>query len=226
MGNSGKAVTLAIIVAVLIGLLFFSGSIMAAIQEWIGRFQGGDGGTSGYSGVCFRVNWKDGTFKWGNASMTFSILPLTIVYEGKEIQSIDIYVVAKLTGTSGITAWSTSTSQQLELYKTLPADPVPKTSSTGIYPASGTTWAEGAKQTLAYTNILGSTLDNLVETYGEGNWLMQINANVNLTATINGVPTAFTSSAPSGGINFANYYLHGTPTLSITVPSTPITKLP
>jgi len=67
-----------------------------------------------------------------------------------------------------------------------------------------------------------SVIDNLVADYGVGNWLMQVNVNVDLEATIGGVENTFNGLAPSGGIDFT-YTTGGTPpSLSVTTGTAPI----
>lgn len=210
-GGAGTTTAIILIIIVVVALIFVVPNMGALagtskkITDFLKGFFGGLGGgggnnTSGYSAVSFKITHKDGTVEWSNTSATFALFPMTITYNAKPISNIDIYIFARLTGTAGISAWSTSIGQQLEIYKK--PETTPRTSSTGQFSDSGGSWTDGATVAIAHTPIAASTIDSLSAQYGTGDYLLQINANVQLTVTQDGVSQQYQASAPSGGIDF------------------------
>ena len=185
---------------------------------WSG-FTGTGGNYSGGAAVNFKVLFADGTSKEFKVEpQTYSILPLVITVEGKEIASVEITVVANLKS-SGLTAWKTVTKQQIELYKK--PDSSPKMSAPATLEKSGTTWISGETKVIAETTLSWQQIESVVQTYGDGDWLLQVNVSVELTATINGKSETSSASAPSGGIDF-RYQGAGIESFTITLTSKPI----
>lgn len=199
-----------------------------SIGNWISEVVGdvqhdpgdtGPGSVTGYAGVRFLIRFQDGTSREfePDLSGTYSIIPLSITFEGKEIQYIDIDVQAKLSG-EGVQSWNTVTSQQIEIYKK--DDSTPKTSSTAYNNENGGTWNSGDIKTIAHTSILGSTIDNIVTQYGDGNYLLQVNSEVDLTVTVDDEQVEFNSVNPAGGLDFSYSQGNPGPYYSITLPTT------
>jgi len=192
--------------------------ILDDIKNFINGLTGG-GDTDGYVGVGFTVYYADGTNENFGVTPTFQISPLSITVTGKEVDRIDVIVRAKVTA-SDITAWSSEVEQQIEIYKK--PSLTPQYSSTAYFSDSGASWSAGTVKSLAVTVIDASLIDNLVADYGVGNWLMQVNVNVDLEATIGGVENTFNGLAPSGGIDFTYTTGSNSPALSVTTGTAPI----
>ena len=221
--RKGGAFALVLIIILIIGAVliipqmvsgegFSFDGILDSIQEFIGSLTGG-GATDGYVGVGFTVYYADGSNENFGASPTFQISPLSITVTGKTVDRMDVIVRAKFTS-SDITAWSSEVEQQIEVYKK--PSQTPQYSSTGYFSESGDSWGAGSVKSLAVTVLDVSVIDNLVSDYGVGNWLLQVNVNVDLEATIDGVNNKFTGLAPSGGIDFSYTTGDDPPTLSVT----------
>ena len=230
MGSS--AALLVVIAAVLIGLLLFAGPLMALvgnlplmIQDWIaqirGSLPGAGGNVTGSVGIGFLLTFTDGTTQEINQNLTYSILPLSISFDSKDLANIRISVNAKLKST--VTDWHSTTSMRIELYKKPDATPV--TSSTGSYPQSGSAWTANAIKTLAQVSFQASVLDQVVaQSGGNGNYLLQVTANVDLTVTASdGAQVTVHATSFAAGIDFT--YSDGTP-VSISIFAPPKTLTP
>jgi hypothetical protein len=230
-GNSG-AVLIIVIAVVAIGLLVFSGPIIAAfgnlsqmIQDWInqirGSLPGAGGDVNGVVGLAFRLTFADGSTRDINQDLSYSVLPLTISFENKTLSQIQIMCNGKMQTTVG--HWSTSTDLLIEVYKK--PNTTPEISSTGTYPMTGSTWAANAVKTIAETTFQASTLKNVVAQHGgEGNYLLQVVADVDLTVTASdGVQVTLHATSFAAGIDFT--YEDGVPT-SLSVTSLPKSLVP
>lgn len=242
--NGNMFLVFVVVAVVIIGVLYLGpqllpdselgenlGGIWDSIENWIANVVddvspgGGDpiggGSVTGYAGVRFLIRFSDGTTREfaPDLSGTLSLLPLSITFEGKEIQKVDIDIQAKLNG-DNIQSWNTVTSQQIEIYKK--DSSTPKTSSTAYNNENGGSWNSGDIKTISHTSIFGSTIDNIVATYGDGNYLLQVNSVVDLEVTIDGELSEFNSVNPAGGLDFSFSSGNPGPYYSITLPTSRI----
>jgi hypothetical protein len=210
-----KGLWIFIILAVLVVVFVFGGTRLFDYFSAGGSY---DGGTA----VCFKVNFKDGSSKDYSvkASGTMMILPMTILVEGKEIASITIYVKGLLTATD-VTQWSAKVTQQTEFY--LKPATTPKGSATATYTQQGSEWTSGTEKVLSQTTLQMSQIDNYAKTFGNGNWLMQVNVSVELTLTAGGQTKTVSAKALSGGIDFT-YRDDSLVSLTATVSTSPLYK--
>jgi hypothetical protein len=66
-----------------------------------------------------------------------------------------------------------------------------------------------------------SVIDNYAKTFGNGNWLMQVNVSVELTLTAGGKTQTVSAKALSGGIDFT-YKDDTAVSLTATVSTSPL----
>jgi hypothetical protein len=200
MAKSRKGLWVFLILAVLVVVFVFGG--IKIFEQISGVIHGGLSSYDGGTAVCFKVNFKDGTSKDYSvkASGTMMIFaPMTILVEGKEIASITIYVKGLLTA-SDVTQWTAKVTQQTEFY--LKPATTPKGSATATYTQQGSEWTSGTEKVLSQTTLAMNVIDNYAKTFGNGNWLMQVNCNVELTLTAGGTTKTVSAKALSGGIDF------------------------
>jgi hypothetical protein len=139
---------------------------------------GGGGNAAATAWFAFTLHFSDGTTQDLNMNPTFSIFPLSITWQGKDVSSMDVLIRLKVTGTN-LGAWSTVSSQHIEIY--LSPSTTPATSSTGSFSDNGNGWNSGASNTIQRTTISGATLDALFGEYGTGSWIFQTTGTVTLT---------------------------------------------
>jgi hypothetical protein len=228
MTSKNSSIVLILVVVIAAALLLAPTIISSLGNAWNkawsdlwGLFAGAGNYTGGTS-VNFKVLFADGTSKdFKVEPQPYNILPLIITVEGKEITSVVITVVANLKSSS-LTAWKTSTKQQIELYKK--PDTTPKMSSTATLEKSGTTWPSGEIKTIGETTLAWKQIDDVVKTYGDGDWLLQVNVSVELTATLGGKDVISKASAPSGGVDF-RYQSASIESFTVTVKTEPFQAL-
>lgn len=176
-------------------------NIVDGIGDFFKNLFGGANST-GYSAVSFRIFYTDGTYDDVTPTNNgFSLVPMTVTYNGKQIQSVTINTNAVLVG-DAITSWSSNTAQRIEFYKA--GENIPRTSSSGNYPASGASWASGSSKQIATTTLTGATIDSVVAGYGTGasDWSMQVTNTVTMNAVVGGVSGTYTASAPAASMTF------------------------
>lgn len=217
MKFKGKGLWVFLILAVILVVFVFGG---VKAFDWIKGFGGFGGSFDGGTAVCFKVNFKDGTSKTYDvrASPTFSILPMTILVEGKEITNIMVYVKALLVA-NDVTQWTAKVTQQVEFY--LKPETTPKGSSSATFNSQGSSWTSNTEKVLSTTTLAMSQIDNYAKTFGNGNWLMQVNCQVEMTLTAGGKTQTLTAKALSGGIDLT-YRDDTAVSLTATVSTTPL----
>ena len=210
MANSGAMVLGIMLVGVLAVALLFGSQIIGfvsglpdRIQDWIdsirGTFPGAGGDVEGQTWIGYTVHYADGTSdEIREEAPTFSLFPLSITFGGKEVSSVSVNLKAQLYG--DITSWSGVMSMQTEAYKK--PDSTPKTSATANYTKEGSSWMDGEIKVLASYTVLASTLEDLADTYGEGEWQLQFLATVSLTVMVDGAPVTLSAASPAGGMDF------------------------
>jgi hypothetical protein len=177
--------------------------------QWLNHISGrGSSNIAGQAWFAFTVHFSDGTTQDINMNPTLSLFPLSITFEGKTVTQLDLLIRAKL-DEDNVGAWSAHASQHIEVY--LKPETTPKTSSTGSFDTSGSSWTKGEIKTLISTQISGTTLDNLFKTYGSGDWLFQTTGYVNMTLRINYIPQITSATLNAGGIDLSE-----NPSLSIS----------
>lgn len=219
--GSGAAVLGFMLIGVLAVALLFGGQIIGFvsglpdyIQDWIdsirGTFPGAGGDVEGQTWIGYTVHYTDGTSdEVREEAPTFSLFPLSITFGGKTVSSVSVNLKAQLYGDIG--SWSGVMSMQTEAYKK--PESVPKTSATANYTKEGSTWMNGEIKVLASYTVLASTLEQLADTYGEGEWQLQFLASVQLTVHVDGVPIMLNAASPAGGMDFT--YDEGVDGLSV-----------
>ena len=221
MGNSGGAILAILLIGGIAMLLLFGGSLMAfasdlpgAIGDFINQlrnaFNGGAGGDlTGQTWIGYTVYFTDGTNQEiRQESPSYSIMPLSISFAGKEILTLKADIKAKLICGEAIGAWSSDCSITFEAY--LKPEATPKTSSTATYHNQGASWANGETKTLQSITIQASQLEAVVSTYGDGAWLLQYLGTVDLTVNVGGVDIDLNAANPAGGIDLT--YVGGSAT--------------
>lgn len=207
------------LVVLLIGGLVFVTVVWPRVSDGVGGFfddfwahLNGGGEVSGYSGIGFVVHYTDGDFDTFGASSSFSLVPLSISLNNRELDSIEIFTKGKLYG-ENIQSWSAATSQQIEAYRE--SESMPRFSSTADYDASGHVWADGTVKDFAAYTLEASVLNDVVDEFGDGKWFIQIQSLVDLSVTVNGLEQIYDSLAPSAGLEVK--YSDGVPqSMSIT----------
>lgn len=176
---------------------FSFGGIFDDFFNFIGGLVGGD--NDGFVGVGFTVHWTDGSSKDFGATPDFSISSLSIFVEDKEVEEIDIIIRGRFTA-ENVGQWSAVITQQIELYHKPSVTPL--YSSTGTFEKAGYSWTPDDTKDLSTYTLEADTISDLVDTYGDGGWLLQVNANIELEVDVDGVTQTYTGLAPSGGIDF------------------------
>lgn len=166
----------------------------------------------GLTAVAFKVEYSDGT-----PAQTFetkfqglSMIPLTIKVNGHPISRITCSTTGKVTGAT-LTAWSTTTHMQTEIYKQ--GVSVPKTSASSDYTKTGGSWTDGSVYNLATYTVQASQLDQIVSQYGAGTYYIQLVSNVKLNTNVEG--QTYNLEAKAVGALTIDYSSSGTP-LQIT----------
>jgi hypothetical protein len=235
MGKSGGAGLAILMVGGLAVLLLFSASIigfvsglglptliqdfMDQIRAGIDSFPDGSGGGNfvGDTWIGYTVFFSDGTSQDIRQdppplSRTYSLVPLSISFSGKEVSSVRVDLKAQLSSDSVMGFWNATGGMKTEAFKMSDSAPrTAKTSSMVNYTKSGSSWANGEIKVLSSYTVPASQLENIVFTYGDGAWLLQFMAVLQINVTVDGVlidlPIAV---APSGGMDFT--YNNGVPT--------------
>ena len=133
---------------------------------------------SAESWFAFTLHFSDGTSQNVNMNPTLSILPLSIMYEGKTLTSMDVYIMLKVTG-SNLGPWTTTASQHIEVYYN--GATIPATSSTGQFNDAGSSWTSGQAQTILDTPLTADQISSALNQYGYGTWVFQTTGYVSLT---------------------------------------------
>jgi hypothetical protein len=216
MAKKSSGMLVLAIIGVVVFVLIMSPSLLSQLPT------GGGSGSdfTGNVGLGFIIHYADGTEQTIAPQLTLSILPLVLTdTSGREIREIDVFVAGKLNVYTQVTSWSVSISQKLELYKK--PQTVPKTSSTAIYSASGTSWTNGEQKTL-YTTPLGwQSIENAIATYGDGDWSVQVTATVNLDASFSNGKRQ-TAQAGGQAVVFDFVYISGIQSWTATLTTTPL----
>jgi hypothetical protein len=205
MANKGGIVLIILIIA---AVLVVGGSAYSFIKggDWAGLLNGNGGGSiggnaTGSSAIGFLLHFTDGTSQEIKPEgFQYSLIPLVITVDGKKLSTVDLNVFVNINTNTEITSWTTQTALQSEFYKK--PETVPKYSATADYPHTGGSLIGSGDFTVATTTIKASDLDPLVAKYGNGDWLLQVQAKVSLTATIAGQAQTYSASTPSGGLDF------------------------
>lgn len=172
---------------------------------------------NGHMGLSFIIEWEDGTGKVVGADYPVLWSPLDINVEDKPLEKIDIIITAQIPKNVTPSSWKTTVYHQIELYKG--TETTPKMSSTATLTKQGTSWEKtvwGNRETkkIANTTLQAAQIDSVVQQYGDGEWHLQVNIDVQLEVTSEGLQKTYEASAPSGGITFT--YSDGMPA-SLTV---------
>jgi len=131
------------------------------------------------------LHFSDGTSQDLNMNPTFSIFPLSISYNGKDLASLDVFIRLKVTG-SNLGAWNTAASQHIEVY--FNGASTPATSSTGSFSDSDVSWTSGTTISIIDTALTSAQLDSVFNANGGvGSWTFQVTGTVSLSITSNGV---------------------------------------
>jgi hypothetical protein len=177
------------------------------------------GKAEAYIGVLFTVTFTDGTVQTFDPNPQMSIAPLDILIGGKQVASINVKVKIRFYPEKTVSDWRVSISQRIEVYKK--PEVVPKTSSTGSFVNSGTTWAYGEVKVVSQTPIEGSLLENAVAQYGTGDWFFNVYVTATLTATYTDGTTVQLQGSNYAGIDFT-YATSGVQGLSIVTFEVPM----
>lgn len=208
-----------IIGAAILVFLLFNAQIMVAIpnvESWIGQFLGnlgiGSRNVAGSTSLGFTIHYFDGTSKDINQNATFSLLPLSIFFEGKQVESIDVDFRAKLN--NAIDSWSSVSTITIEF-----SNPE-ATSTTPIslnITANGGSWSSGTIKNIASTTLRWHDLELMLNLASPQttHWHLSVSATTKLTATINGTQSNFTSTPATG---FVDLDLKA-PTISLSITS-------
>jgi hypothetical protein len=216
MGKSGGAGLAILMVGGLAVLLLFSASIIGFVsglpsqsQSWIqqiidyiGQIRGslpggGSGNFSGSTWIGYTVYFTDGTSQdIRQEANTFSLVPLSITFAGKELSSVRVDLKAQLSSTKTITEWNATIGM--------------KTYSMVNYTKSGSGWVANSVKVLASYTVSASQLENIVFTYGDGAWLLQFMAVLQIDVSVDGIKVDLPIAvAVPGGMDFT--YSNGVP---------------
>jgi hypothetical protein len=146
------ALDVLIIIGVVACILLFSAQIMAVIgkfapqaQDWLnsilGGFGLGGGNSEGITALGFHISYFDGTSQDVNNNASFNVLPLNIFYGGKQVESIDVNIRAKVTNGS-MSSWSSETTLTVTFSDSEATSAV--TPITFVATDTGASWANGA----------------------------------------------------------------------------------
>lgn len=233
--GSGAGAAILIIGGLAVLLLFgstligFVSGLPTQAQGWMQQFQdfiaqirgslpgGGSGNFSGSTWIGYTVFFADGSSQEIRQNVpVFSLVPLSITFQGKNISSVRVDLKAQLSSTKVISAWNATVGMKTEAFKM--SDPVPRTAKTSAmanYTKFGSSWSSGEIKTLASYTVSASQLENIVFTYGDGAWLLQFMAVIQLHVTVDGVMNDLPIVvAPSGGMDF-NYFNGAPQSLSV-----------
>lgn len=179
---------------------------------WIVEAESASGFEGTQSGFKLIVNYEDGSSETFEHAI-FSLLPYTITdSSGKNIESIDIYLLAKLSTDGTVSSWSVSGTQQVELYKG--SETAPKTSSTIDIQESGSGWNSGESKQVSFVSLHWSQIEAVVKQYGAGSWSLQVNAQLQINVVFSdGTSDIASASAPAVALAFT---YSGAPIYSIT----------
>ena len=223
--KKGGAFALILIIILIVAAVFIIPTIASgepvtldSIWNWLKNLIG-QTNSSGIVGIGFTVHFKDGSSENFGASPTLTISPLSVSVLGKEFNSIDVFVRAKMTA-EDVGQWSAEVTQKIELYKKPSLSP--EYFSTGFFSETGTSWISGALKNLAVTPLDADVINDLVASHGAGDWFMQVIVAVDLEAELDGVNTTFEGIAPSAGIDFTYTNESYDPAMSITTEAAPI----
>jgi|GEM_PF-6834134 len=178
------------------------------------------GGADAYIGVLFTVYFTDGTVETFDPHPQMSIAPLDILIGGKQVASINVKVKIKFYPEKTVNQWQVAIQQRIEVYKK--PDVVPKSSSTGNFMSSGTTWVSGETKIVYETPIEGTMLENAVSQYGTGDWFFNVYVTATLTATYTDGTTVQLQGSNYAGIDFT-YTTTGVQSLSVVTFESPMT---
>jgi len=165
-----------------------------------------------YIGVMFTVTFTDGTVQTFDPNPQMRIVPLEILIGGKQVASITVKIKMRFYPEKAVSQWTVSISQRIEVYKK--PEVTPKTSSTGNFMNSGSSWARGETKIVQQTPIDGSMLENAVAQYGTGEWFFNVYVTATLTATYTDGSTVQLQGSNYAGIDFT-YTAAGAQSLSI-----------
>lgn len=227
--GGGAAVLGFMLIGVLAVALLFGSQIIGfvsglpdRIQDWIdsirGTFPGAGGDVEGQTWIGYTVHYADGTTEEIRESApSFSIMPFSISLKSGFLSSLTVNLKVQLYG-DDLDSWSGDFNLHTELYKT--GEATPRTSASANYTKQGSSWVNGAIKTLATYDLSADDLENVAQTYGQGEYTLQFTGHVKLTVTSEGVPIDLSAAAPSGTMTFL-YLSYDPPTwFSITGDST------
>jgi len=173
-----------------------------------------------YLGVLFTVVYTDGTVQTFDPNPQMSVAPLDILVGGKQVASITVKIKIRFYPDKTVSQWQVALQQRIEVYKK--PDVVPKTSSTGNFMSSGTTWASGETKIVYQTPIEGSVLENAVAQYGTGDWFFNVYVTATLTATYTDGTIVQLQGSNYAGLDFT-YTTTGAQSLSVITFESPMT---
>lgn len=160
--------------------------------------------------INLRITWGDGTstlVSQTQADLKPALSLFSLFFQNKEIKNAEAIVKVTLNGQSK--PWSTTVTQQIELYK--PPAPIPKTSSTGTYTKTGASFSSGVSFEVSALALTESQLDAVIQQYGTGDYTLQFNAMINLQ--LNG--TTLNAIIPSCLLYMT--YQNGVPHYSVVI---------
>ena len=177
----------------------FAPNIIAWIQDLL-RDIGYGGDVRGGAWISYTVTYSDGSIQTFNDNPPFSLMWLSINVQSKTVSSIRMDVKAKLNG-DDLTDWNSETTVSWKFYRK-PDTQNAKASYTDMQAKSGYSWIDGETKTLASVTLSATQLSNVVQTYGDGWWLLQSSAQINLETLVGGVNTEFDPTEAQSGIEF------------------------
>lgn len=199
-----KITAIAMVLALIFGVC--SGYVWIAEAESVSDFEGTQ------SGFKLIINYEDGTAETFDHA-AFSLLPYIIKdSSGKDIKSVDIYLLSTLKTDGTVSSWSVSGTQQVELYKG--SETAPKDSSTINIQESGSGWSSGESKQVSFVSLHWSQIEAAIQQYGTGSWSLQVNAQIQINVVFyDGTTDIASTSAPAVALAFT---YSGAPVYSIT----------
>lgn len=223
-GSGASVLAILLIGGLAVAVLFGSAIInfVSGLPSWLenfiakieGSLPGSGGDISGQTWIGYTVTYTDGTSEdIRQEAPTFSLLPLSITFKNKVVSQVRVDLKAKLSCSESMGSWSGVVSMQTEIYKG--SEHTPKTSATANYTPSGASWSDGTTKILATYTVSASTLEQLVDTYGDGAWSLQFLGSVVLTVNVGGADIELSAASPAGTMTF-NYAGGSQTSLSVT----------
>lgn len=201
-----KNTMIAVAAIVVVAILLFSTSL----KTWLPSTSG----STGQMMIQFVITDTSGqnhTYPAGFPAL--NLLPLTITYNGQPISKISINVFGQLSG-GNVGAWSASTSQNFEIYRSGQSTPV--VGSTAAYPTTGLAWNSGETKTLAQTSIPATDIDPVLQGINPSTTPITYNIHVTAASTLTIGTQTYTATA-SGDCNIQYVYGSVTPQLTFSI---------